>query len=371
ADRDDVLPVAVASLLWAVAFDRVYAAGLAFVLSFLVARMHPEPMYLFPILLAGTLAGALSLNAVRSRTKLMKVGAIAGLAYFIVAVAEGIIADQPIGLVLREAAWRGGGGVIAGFFLSGCLPFVEQAFGIITAISLKELADNSHPLLRELVRKAPGTFNHSWTVSILGETAAKAIGCDSELVRVGAVFHDIGKMNKAQYFIENKAPEERNRHDLLAPAMSTLVIIGHVKDGLDLGRQHHLPQPILDMIEQHHGTTRVDYFYREATRAFRENPDPDEEVEESAFRYPGPRPQSKEAAVLMLTDCVESATRALSEPTPARIEKLVHSLAMNRLLDGQFDESGLTLSELRTVEESLTKSLASVYHGRVKYTAAV
>jgi len=208
------------------------------------------------------------------------------------------------------------------------------------------------------------------TVSIFGEAAAKAIGANADVVRVGALFHDIGKMNKPSYFIENKSAQDRNRHDLLAPAMSTLIIIGHVRDGLDLGEQFHLPKPIMDMIEQHHGTTRVDYFYREAARITAENPHDDEEVEESSYRYPGPKPQTKEATVLMLTDCVESASRTLSEPTPARIEKLVHELAMNRLLDGQFDESGVTLRELRALQDSLVKSVTAHYHGRVKYPSA-
>jgi hypothetical protein len=207
------------------------------------------------------------------------------------------------------------------------------------------------------------------TVSIIGEAAANAIGANALVVRVGALFHDVGKMLKPHYFIENKGADAANRHEQLAPAISTLIIIGHVKDGIDLARQHHLPQVLIDMIEQHHGTTLVDYFFHEATRVLQGQSD--EDVEESAFRYPGPKPQTKEAAVMMLTDCVESASRTLSDPTPARIDKLVHNLALNRLLDGQFDECGITLEELRTVEESLKKSLTAVYHGRIKYPTAV
>jgi putative nucleotidyltransferase with HDIG domain len=272
--------------------------------------------------------------------------------------------------LFKDAAWRFGCGLIAGFLISGSLPFVESIFGIVTDISLIELADTSHPLLQELVRRAPGTYNHSVTVSIIAEAAAQRIGCNSLLVRVGALFHDIGKMLKPHYFIENKSPEEKNRHEQLAPALSTLIIIGHVKDGMDLAGQHHLPSPIVDLIEQHHGTTLVDYFFHEAARDQAEDADPDETIDESSFRYPGPKPQSKEAAVLMLSDCVEGASRALSEPTPSSIEKLIHNLALNRLLDGQFSESGLTLEELQAIEDSLTKSLTSVYHGRIKYPAA-
>jgi putative nucleotidyltransferase with HDIG domain len=232
-------------------------------------------------------------------------------------------------------------------------------------MSLLELSDPSHPLLQELVRRAPGTYNHSINVASIAESAAEAIGANGLLVRVGAYFHDIGKMLKPQYFVENQG-SDGNRHESLLPAMSTLVIIAHVKDGADLARQHRLPQSIIDFIEQHHGTTLVEYFYRRAAKLHENDPDGGE-IDESHFRYPGPKPQTKETAVLMMSDVVESASRALSDPTPARIESLVHDLAMKRLLDGQFDECGLTLQELHTIEESLVKSLTAVYHGRVRY----
>jgi putative nucleotidyltransferase with HDIG domain len=245
------------------------------------------------------------------------------------------------------------------------LPFIERMFDVQTDISLLELGDVQHPLLQELVRRAPGTYNHSINVASIAETAAEAIGVNGLLVRVGAYFHDIGKMLKPAYFVENQGPEG-NRHESLQPAMSTLVIIAHVKDGVDLARQHGLPQSIIDFIEQHHGTTLVEYFYRREAKRLESDPDAGE-LDESTFRYPGPKPQTKEAGVLMLADVVESASRALSDPTPARIESLVHDLALKRLLDGQFDECGLTLSELRTIEDSLVKSLTAVYHGRVRY----
>ena len=234
--------------------------------------------------------------------------------------------------------------------MTGLLPFVERMFDVQTDISLLELGDVQHPLLQELVRRAPGTYNHSINVASIAETAADAIGANGLLVRVGAYFHDIGKMLKPSYFVENQGPEG-NRHETLQPAMSTLVIIAHVKDGADLARQHHLPQSIIDFIEQHHGTTLVEYFYRREAQRLKDDPDAGE-LDETTFRYPGPKPQTKEAGVLMLADVVESASRALVDPTPARIESLVHDLAMKRLLDGQFDECGLTLSELHTIEDS-------------------
>jgi len=267
--------------------------------------------------------------------------------------------------LLVGSAWYGLCSVMAGVFMTGLLPFVERLFDVQTDISLLELGDNRHPLLQELVRRAPGTYNHSINVASIGEAAADAIGANGLLVHVGAYFHDIGKILKPGYFIENQG-KEVSRHDSLAPAMSTLVIISHVKDGANLARQHRLPQAIIDFIEQHHGTTLVEYFYRQAARQSEADPD-GVEIDESSYRYPGPRPQTKETAVLMLADSVESASRVLVEPTPSRIESLVEDISRKRLLDGQFDECGLTLEEVRKIGDSLVKSLTAVYHGRVKY----
>jgi cyclic-di-AMP phosphodiesterase PgpH len=232
-------------------------------------------------------------------------------------------------------------------------------------LSLLELGDPSRPLLRQLAQRAPGTYNHSINVAAIAEAAADEIGAHALLTRVGAYYHDIGKMFKPNYFVENQQ-HGTNCHDSLQPAMSTLVIIAHVKDGADLARQHHLPKSLVDFIEQHHGTTLVEYFYRQAAKKSEESPH-GEEVSELNFRYPGPRPQTREAAVLMLADAVESACRSLVEPTPARIESLVEQIAMKRLLDGQFDECGLTLKQLGKVQKSLVKSMTAIYHGRIKY----
>ena len=249
--------------------------------------------------------------------------------------------------------------------MTGLLPFAEKLFDVQTDLSLLELSDMSHPLLRQLAQRAPGTYNHSISVAALAESAADSIGANGLLVRVGACFHDIGKMFKPNYFVENQSPGS-NRHDTLQPAMSTLVIIAHVKDGSDLGRQHRLPTPVIDFIEQHHGTTLVEYFYRLATKKSEQDPH-GEEISESTFRYPGPKPQTREAAVLMIADAVERASRALVEPTASRLQNLVDQIAMKKLLDGQFDDCGLTLQELDTIKRSLVKSLTAIYHGRVKY----
>lgn len=317
------------------------------------------------MMLAANTGAILVLDSVRTRSKLLVVGTIAAVVAFFTAIGVYTLAGQPftptVRLALMVALWS----VIAGSLMTVLMPIVERVFNVQTDLSLLELGDPAHPLLQELIRRAPGTYNHSITVASLAEAATEAIGGRSLLVRVGAYFHDIGKMLKPGYFIENQSHGD-NRHDTLAPAMSTLVIIAHVKDGADLARQNNLPECIIDFIQQHHGTTLVEYFYRQET--VRRGDDPDAaEVDESSFRYPGPKPQTKEAGVLMLSDAVESASRVLVEPTPSRIENLVDEITQKRLADGQFDECGLTLQELRKIGDSLVKSLTAVYHGRVKY----
>jgi putative nucleotidyltransferase with HDIG domain len=361
----ELVPVAIAAMILAIAYNPHFALMVTFALSLLTTVAMSAGIGHFLVLMGGTSMGVLCLHEVRTRTKLIKVGALCALGYAVLTWATGLWSDQPINLVASDSLWRAGWGLMAGFFLGGSLPFVETGFGIVTGISLLELGDITHPLLQELVRRAPGTHNHSIAVGTIAEAAAERIGANALLVRIGAYFHDIGKMLKPHYFVENQAGAA-NRHANLAPAMSTLIIIGHVKDGVDLGRQHHLPEPIIDLIEQHHGTTLVEYFFNEATKRSGSNPD-GATVLEGAFRYPGPKPQSKEAGILMVSDAVESASRTLSEPTPGRIEGLVRDLINKRLHDGQFDECGLTLREISEIRESLIKSLIGIYHGRVKY----
>jgi len=371
--RAEMVPVAVAVMVIAVAFDQELAILTAFTLALVVAFSTSGSLGQFGILLSVAVASVLPLASVPSRSTLIKVGFWSAGACFLVTWGSGLILGQSVSgdwwdtslllKSLRGAGWC----LVAGYLVAGSLPFIESAFGVVTNISLLEMSDVSHPLLQELVQRAPGTYSHSIAVATLGETAAESIGANGLLVRVGAYFHDIGKMLKPHYFVENMQEGMESRHEHLAPAMSTLIIIGHVKDGVDLARQHNVPQAIIDFIEQHHGTTLVEYFFREATRQADQQSPWRTTVEESAFRYPGPKPQTREAGVLMLSDAVESASRTLSDPTPKRIESLVHELTMKRLLDGQFDECSLTLSEIHTVEDSLCKSLIGIYHGRIKY----
>ena len=318
------------------------------------------------IVLLATAAGAiLLLGRVRSRSKLLSVGFLAAGVAALTTIGVGVLEGEPFWLTMKAAMLWSIWAVIAGALMTCLLPMVEKVFNVQTDLSLIELGDPAHALLQELIRRAPGTYNHSITVASLAESAAEAIGARGLLVRVGAYFHDIGKMLKPGYFAENQGQGD-NRHRSLVPAMSTLVIIAHVKDGADLARQKKIPEPIIDFIQQHHGTTLVEYFYRQASESRKADPN-GTDVDESSFRYPGPKPQTKEAGILMLADAVESASRVLVEPTPARIESLVEDISRKRLLDGQFDECGLTLEEVRKIGDSLVKSLTAVYHGRVKY----
>jgi putative nucleotidyltransferase with HDIG domain len=361
------IPLTLTAMVLTIAYNPQFALLLSFSMALAIAVMLGNRIGQLLVQMGGLAAAVLLLRDIRTRTQLVQVGLGVGTTYLLMTVATGLLSGQTWGLIVADAFRHFLWGTLVGFILTGLLPLVERAFGIITDISLLELADGSHPLLQELVRRAPGTYTHSMTVATLAEAGAEAIGAHRLLTRVGSYFHDIGKMLKPQYFIENQDGE--NRHDTLEPALSTLVIIGHVKDGLALGRQYHLPRPILDFITQHHGTTLVEYFYREAMRQKEHNGQASAELEAS-FRYPGPKPRNRENGILMLADAVESSSRSLHNPTPGSLRKLVHDLLMKRLLDGQFEESGLTLTELHLIEESLAKSLIALFHARIKYPEA-
>jgi putative nucleotidyltransferase with HDIG domain len=366
--RAEVIPLMLFGMTMAIAYDREFALLLSAAVTLIGSQAIGLDLGDAVVTMATTVGAILCLGRVRSRSKLLSVGFVAaGVAVFTI-IGVGTLEGQPLLPLVKTALIWGLWAIVAGSLMTCLLPLVERLFKVQTDLSLIELGDPAHPLLQELVRRAPGTYNHSITVASLAEAAAEAIGARGLLVRVGAYFHDIGKMLKPGYFAENQGQGD-NRHQSLMPAMSTLVIIAHVKDGADLARQNKVPEPIIDFIQQHHGTTLVEYFYRQAAeRSSRGNDiDGSNVVDESSFRYPGPKPQTKEAGILMLSDAVESASRVLVEPTPARIESLVDELSRKRLLDGQFDECGLTLEEVDKIGQSLVKSLTAVYHGRVKY----
>lgn len=374
--RAEEVPILCIVMVLAIAYNQVLAAITGFSMTLILSLATGRNVGEFVILMSAVAASVVPLNQVGNRMKLVVVGFWSAVTFLLVTWGVNIVESQDLGSLwtdqrlLRISLQGAGWCFLTGFLVSGSLPFIEHLFGVVTDMTLLELSDVSHPLLQQLVQRAPGTYSHSNGVATISETAADAIGANGLLCRVGAYYHDIGKMMKPHYFVENMTAGQANRHDLLNPAMSALIIIGHVKDGVELARQHNLPQALIDFIEQHHGTTLVEYFYHAANRLAEATPDHRGDVEESAYRYPGPKPQSREAAVLMVADACESACRTITEPTPKRIETLVHDIAMKKLLDGQFDESSLTLSELAIVEDSLTKSLIGIHHGRIKYPDA-
>jgi putative nucleotidyltransferase with HDIG domain len=253
---------------------------------------------------------------------------------------------------------------------------LEQLFRITTEISWLEMADLNHPLLRRLSLEAPGTYHHSLAMANLAEACAEKVGANATLCRVGAYFHDIGKLVKPEYFTEN-IPAGPNPHDELTPTMSALVILSHVKEGVDLGLRNKLNRHIIDLIRQHHGTTLVEYFYQRACRQERDarsggtlmnvRPEDIPKVNEESYRYPGPKPQTIEAVILGLADAAESASRSLERPTPQRLDDLVHGILADRIEDGQYDEAPVTLCQLQSIADSLVSSLGSMHHSRIAY----
>lgn len=369
-----------AAMIFSIAYDQRFALAVGGTLAVLLLIVMGLGVAEGVTLLTGVCLAAALLREVRTRSKLVIVGLYSGAGMAAAALLTGF-AERPLVLdgmldpgdrfvferVLLDAGVGAIAGLIAGFVVQGILPAIEKLFRVTTAMTLKELNDASHPLLQRLAQEAPGTYQHSLRIADMAESAAEAIGADALACRVGAMYHDVGKMNKPAYFIENQGGGP-NRHEKLSPAMSLLIIVGHVKDGVEMAREHNLPRVIRHFIESHHGTSLVQYFYHAAKKKTETAGQPG--PSEFEFRYPGPKPQTREAAIMLLCDGIESAARTIEEPTPVRLEQLVHSIATSRLMDGQFDECHLTLSELARIEAAITKTLCAVYHRRIKYPQA-
>jgi putative nucleotidyltransferase with HDIG domain len=254
-------------------------------------------------------------------------------------------------------------GILASLLASALIPILESVFNATTDVALMELANLNHPLLKEMIVKAPGTYHHSLVVGSMVESAAEEIGANSLLAKVMSYYHDIGKTEHAQYFIENQKAGH-NPHDHLSPNMSKTILIAHVKDGVELGLEHKLGKPIIDGIVQHHGTTLIQFFYNRAV----ENQDEEiDEVQEADYRYPGPRPQFREAALIMLADSIEAASRSLDEPTPMRLQNIVKNIIQRKFMDGQLEECNLTLKDLSIIEDAFIRVLLGIYHQRIDY----
>ena len=364
-----LFPTLLTALVLTIAYDQRFALAIGALHAALVMVSLNLSVGFALVLMTGVGIAVTQLKDVRTRSSVVLVGCWAGLT---MAAATLLVAFAERPLHLEGEMWRigfdaalaAGTGLFTGLFVQGILPAIEKVFSINTAMTLKELNDASHPLLQRLAQEAPGTYQHSLRIADMAESAAESIGGDGLLCRVGSMYHDIGKINKPGYFIENQAGRP-NRHAKLSPAMSLLIIVGHVKDGIEMAREYRLPPSIRHFIESHHGTTLVEYFYHAARKQKEAEAAPG--PSEFEFRYAGPKPQTKEAAILLLCDSIEAAARSLAEPTPVRLEQIVHNIAMKRLMDGQFDESNLTLKELHRIEQAITKTLCAIYHARITY----
>ncbi|PYI51757.1 HD family phosphohydrolase [Paenibacillus flagellatus] len=256
-------------------------------------------------------------------------------------------------------------GLLTAVLVIGLMPFFEVSFGILSPLKLVELSNPNHPLLRKLLTETPGTYHHSVMVGNLSEAAAESVGANGLLCRVGSFYHDIGKTKRPSYFIENQTNIE-NPHDHIEPSLSKSIIIAHARDGSEMLKEYNMPKPIRDIAEQHHGTTLLKYFYFKAKKQQEEGAEP---IPEEEYRYPGPKAQSKEAAIVGIADCVEAAVRSLRNPSIEQIDTMVRKIIKDRLDDGQFNECDLTLKELDTIAKTLNETLLGIFHSRIEYPA--
>jgi len=359
------IPFAAGAMLLVLLVDAQMAVTFSLIFGIFVGIMTKGNFFLTFYSIAGCLTAIYGVFQYRERSSIIKSGLIVSLVNIVSILTISSFRNQLQDLQQTSFDLFCGfaGGVIVAMVASALLPPLESFFQITTDVRLLELSNLDRPLLRELALRAPGTYHHSIVVGNLAVEAAKAIHANSLFVRVATLYHDVGKMNKPEYFIENQAGFQ-NRHDKLTPHMSALVIISHVKEAVEMAEEHHLPRSIIDIIPQHHGTRLISYFYEKA----KQMEDPKiQEVDEEDFRYPGPKPQTKEAAIIMIADAVEAASRTLADPTPARLKGLVKRVINDIFIDGQLDECDLTLRDLQKISLSCIQFLPSIYHGRVHY----
>ena len=386
-----VAPVLIAPLIVALLIDAGSAIFMALFLSIFTSVIWGGRLDLLVLEFLATLVAIQGVVQTRRRNRILRASLHAGVTLAAGVVLLGFAERLPPLAVLKQMFAGLGAALLCGVLVVGLLPFLENLFKRTTDITLLELTDYNHPLLRLMQMEAPGTYHHSLVVAQLAENAAAAIGANPLLARVCALFHDIGKTTKPHYFTENQMSGE-NPHDDANPSLSALVIKAHVKDGVDLALRHKLPRPVIDVIQQHHGTTLIRYFYQRALQALRRksdsqsplppllgmSSDPAPEaaprgttpsVPEQTYRYDGPRPRFKESAIIHLADGIEAAARSLSKVTPQHLDEIIDQIVRERLNDGQLDESPLTFAELTKIKDSFQHTLVTMLHGRVAYPA--
>jgi len=360
-----VLPFAAGAMLVRIVLNSEVALIFSVVFAALVGFLFGNDFALFLFALLSCLAGAHWVRQLTVRTSMFRAGARLSMFNFMAIFAIHLVAGREFDLgLLFELGFGLLGGLFAAVLVSGIIPLIEAAFRYTTNLKLVELANMNNPLLRELMILAPGTYHHSIIVGNLAEAAAETIGANPLLARVAAYYHDIGKAKKPLYFIENLSGGD-NKHDKLTPSMSALILMAHLKDGVEMAREQRLGEALVDIIRQHHGTSLMKFFFERAKQR------DEREVDEHDYRYPGPKPQTREAALIMLADAVEAASRTLTDPTPARIQGMVQKIINNIFIDGQLDECELTLKDLHNIAKSFNRVLGGIFHHRIDYPEPV
>ena len=357
-----LIPVACAPLLLTLLINYKISLFVSSMNVIIIAALVNFDPQIILLSLSGALIGSTILRKMQQRNDILIASAIIAGVNAIITFSTGVLLSSNIKEVFLNSLFSAIGVVFAGILTIGFLPLLEATFDIITTLKLLELSNPNNELLKRLLMEAPGTYHHSMVVGNLAEMAAEEVGANPIITRVGAYYHDVGKTTRPYFFKENQLGKE-NPHDKITPNLSTLIITSHVKDGIELAKEHNVPKIIQDIIAEHHGTTLVKYFYYTAKNSS-ENPD---DVKEEDFRYPGPIPSTKEAGIIMLADSVEAAVRSISEPTKGKIEEMVNNIIKDKLNDGQLDNCDLTLKDLGKIRRCFLKALTGIYHQRIEY----
>ena len=362
------LPALVASALSTHLMGKRQSVALSLITGLSFSILFHSPSWTSVFIMIGCIFTGFATALFRGRIGFIKSGTLTGLFLFLMELSSHLYWTPSSPFELLGMLVTGlSTGLLSALGAVFLLPLLERGFGVLSDMALTELLDVNHPLLREFYLKAPGSYQHSMSLAYLSEAAATSIGENPKLARISAYYHDIGKMERPQYFIENQAAY--NRHELLTPRMSAIILIDHVRRGIEIGHRFHLPQTVIDAIPEHHGTRLMQFFYR---KAFEQESEDHKMGPDSDFRYPGPKPRSKITAIIMLADAVEAAGRVLqrSSPTPARIQGMIEDVFSDIIKDGQLDESPLTLEEIANIKKTFTQILVSIYHHRIPYPKA-
>ena len=358
-----LVPMASISMLVAIALDSRIAILVTIILSYLASLIPGIELNHVMVLVVGGVVAIYTVRKATQRSSLTRAGLMIAGVNIICISALGLIENVDYYLILQDDLWGLLNGFLAVILTIGILPFLESFFDITTSFKLMELSNPNQPLLKKLIVEAPGTYHHSIVVGNLAETAAEEIEGNGLLARVGALYHDIGKLKRPYFFIENQEAY-KNIHDDMEPSLSALVIASHVKEGVELAKKNKIPKDIIDIITQHHGTGLISYFFH---RALKENDSSNDEIAEENYRYSGPKPQTKEAGIILLADSIEAATRSLTNPTPTRIKSMVKEIIKKNLENGQLEECNLTMKDLDKIAVSFSRILTSMFHSRVEY----